>query len=412
MKIKKININEIKPFINNPRIANEDFKNNLNNSLDEFGMVEPIIINTKTLTIIGGHQRFDKIYLEDENQELFILELGDISWVFPENDLKIKSENHEKALNIALNNIGATWDKDKLTNILEDLELKDFDISLTSLDDTKLKELDIQLSSVFDGNPDYNIEEDNYDVDKKVDSLVECGDIWKLGNHLLMCGNSTKKEDVNKLVSDNTIDLVITDPPYNVDYVGKTKTSLKIQNDNMDENNFYNFLYDAFKNMKDTLKPGAVFYIFHADANSHHFRNAIINNDIKIRQCLIWNKNSMVLGRQDYHWKHEPILYGWKDGASHLWVNDRKQITVLDFNRPSRSKEHPTMKPIDILAYLIGNNTKEDYKVLDLFGGSGSTLIACEQTKRKAYIMELDPYYCDVIINRWEEYTNEKATKV
>lgn len=207
-------------------------------------------------------------------------------------------------------------------------------------------------------------------------------------------------------------DLYLTDPPYNVDYTGKTKDALKIENDKMDDSNFRQFLIDAFRCADENMRKGAVFYIWHADSEGYNFRGACHDIGWKVRECLVWNKNSMVLGRQDYQWKHEPCLYGWKDGASHLWASDRKQVTVFDFNRPSRNGLHPTMKPIEMLVYQISNNTHEGDIVLDSFGGSGSTLIACEQINRKCYMCELDPKYVDVIIERWENLTGQKAVKL
>ena len=204
-------------------------------------------------------------------------------------------------------------------------------------------------------------------------------------------------------------DLLITDPPYNVDYTGKTKDALKIQNDQMDNDSFRQFLRDAFSNADMVMRPGAAFYIWHADSEGYNFRGACFDIGWKVRECLIWNKNSMVLGRQDYNWKHEPCLYGWKEGAGHLWASDRKQTTVLDFNRPSRSELHPTMKPLELFTYQINNNTHKGDSVLDIFGGSGTTLIACEGIKRKCYTCELDPKYIDVIIGRWEKLTGKKA---
>ena len=203
------------------------------------------------------------------------------------------------------------------------------------------------------------------------------------------------------------VDLLITDPPYNVNYEGGN--GLKIKNDHMGNDDFRKFLTDAFSTADSVMKEGAVFYIWHADSEGYNFRGACFDNNWKVRQCLIWNKNSMVMGRQDYHWKHEPCLYGWKDGASHLWASDRKQTTILDFDKPTKNAEHPTMKPVKLFDYQIKNNTKKDDIVLDLFGGSGTTLIACEQNGRISYNMELDPKYIDVIIDRWEQYTGEKA---
>lgn len=204
----------------------------------------------------------------------------------------------------------------------------------------------------------------------------------------------------------------LTDPPYNVDYTGGTKEGLKIQNDKMSDGAFRLFLNVAFAAANEALRPGGAFYVWHADSEGHNFRGALHDNNMKVRECLIWNKNSMVMGRQDYQWKHEPCLYGWKEGASHSWYSDRKQTTVLDFNRPNRNGEHPTMKPIPLFAYLIQNSSKEGESVLDTFGGSGTTLIACEQLNRKCYMMELDSHYCDVIIARWEKLTGKQAVKL
>ena len=213
-------------------------------------------------------------------------------------------------------------------------------------------------------------------------------------------------------MGDKKVDLLLTDPPYNVAYVGKTKDALTIENDAMSDSSFRKFLKDAFTAAFAYVKPGGVYYIWHADSEGYNFRGALHDIGVQVRQCLIWNKNSMVMGRQDYHWKHEPCLYGWKDGASHLWASDRTQTTVLDFARPTSSQEHPTMKPVELIAYQITNNTKGEDIVLDTFGGSGSTLIAAEKTGRICYMMELDPKYIDVIIKRYEDFTGKTATKL
>lgn len=208
------------------------------------------------------------------------------------------------------------------------------------------------------------------------------------------------------------INLLLTDPPYNVDYEGKTSDALKIENDAMTQDEFQNFLYNAFKNAYEHMKAGASFYVWYASRETINFMLALEKADLEVRQQLIWNKNSLVIGRQDYQWKHEPCLYGWKSGASHYFIDDRTQTTVMDFDRPSRNAEHPTMKPVDLIAYQIKNSTRKNENVLDLFGGSGTTLIACEQTGRNCYMMEYDPRYVDVIIERWEELTGGKAEKI
>lgn len=239
--------------------------------------------------------------------------------------------------------------------------------------------------------------------------IAKRGDIWQLGRHRLMCGDSTIINDVEMLMNGNQADLFLTDPPYNVDYEGSTKDHLKIENDKQTDENFRQFLTDAFSNANMVMKAGAVFYIWHSDSEGYNFRGACRDCGWTVRQCLIWNKNAMVMGRQDYQWKHEPCLYGWKDGAGHLWASDRKQTTVIDYNKPLKNDIHPTMKPVGLFDYQIKNNTKGGDIVLDLFGGSGTSLIACEQDGRTCYTMELDPRYVDAIIKRWENLTGEKA---
>lgn len=242
---------------------------------------------------------------------------------------------------------------------------------------------------------------------ENVKARTKQGEIWILGRHRLICGDSLKSEDLKRLMNGKTAHLLITDPPYNVDYEGEAG---KIKNDNMTDSVFLNFLSDAFLNAAEHLKPGSSFYIWHADSQGHNFRQAVNTNLGKVRQCLIWLKNSMVMGRQDYQWIHEPCLYGWTEGDSHLWASDRKQTTVLQFDRPQKSKEHPTMKPVKLFDYLIRNNTRKDDIVLDIFAGSGTSIIACEQNGRTCYSVELDPHFCDVIIERWEKLTGLTAT--
>lgn len=235
------------------------------------------------------------------------------------------------------------------------------------------------------------------------------GDIWLLGRHRLMCGDSTMIDDVEKLMDGHLADILVTDPPYNVDYEGATKDKLKIQNDKMQDDAFRQFLRDAFTTADAFMRAGAVFYIWHSDSEGFNFRGACRDAGWNVRQCLIWNKNTLVMGRQDYQWKHEPCLYGWKDGAGHTWTSDRKQTTVIDFDKPQKNDIHPTMKPVGLFDYLIRNNTKEGDVCLDLFNGSGTTIMACEQNRRSAYVMELDPRYVDVAVKRWETFTGEKA---
>lgn len=274
----------------------------------------------------------------------------------------------------------------------------------------ELPEAEIYEATAFDANigkyeevPE--VEEDEApEVDESEPPKSKLGEIYQLGKHRVMCGSATSEDDTNLLLGEQQIDLYLTDPPYNVDYTGKTKDALKIENDKMDDGEFRAFLADSYRRADEHMKTGASYYIFHADSEGYNFRGATLDVEWLTKQCLIWKKQSMVMGRQDYHWQHEPILYGWKSGSAHNWHTDRKQTTILEFDRPSRSTEHPTMKPINILAYLIGNSSKAGDLVFDNFLGSGSTLIACEQTDRICYGMELDPKYVDVIRKRYAKF--------
>lgn len=392
MNIQKIKIESLKPAEYNPRkdLKPEDEEyQKIKKSITEFGYVAPVIVNSN-MTVIGGHQRLK-----------VLKELGytEVECVVVDLD-----QEKEKALNIALNKISGDWDNDKLEELLAELKQTDIDMDITGF---SFDEVDEILKDITGSK------EDDFDLDQALDEIEEPiskrGDVWILGKNRLMCGDSTQKEDVMRLMNSQEADMLLTDPPYNVDYEGKTSEALKIENDNMSETEFYNFLLDSFKNMFDSIKYGGSAYVFHADTEGLNFRNAFKSCGFKLAQCLVWVKNTFVMGRQDYQWRHEPILYGWKPGAGHYFVDNRKQSTVLEFDKPSRNAEHPTMKPVDLLVYLIKNSSKENDLILDLFGGSGSTLIAAEQTQRRCYTMELDPKYCDVIIKRWENLTGEKA---
>lgn len=392
MNIQKIKIESLKPAEYNPRkdLKPEDEEyQKIKKSITEFGYVAPVIVNSN-MTVIGGHQRLK-----------VLKELGytEVECVVVDLD-----QEKEKALNIALNKISGDWDNDKLEELLAELKQTDIDMDITGF---SFDEVDEILKDITGSK------EDDFDLDQALDEIEEPiskrGDVWILGKNRLMCGDSTQKEDVMHLMNSQEVDMLLTDPPYNVDYEGKTSEALKIENDNMSETEFYNFLLDSFKNMFDSIKYGGSAYVFHADTEGLNFRNAFKSCGFKLAQCLVWVKNTFVMGRQDYQWRHEPILYGWKPGAGHYFVDNRKQSTVLEFDKPSRNAEHPTMKPVDLLVYLIKNSSKENDLILDLFGGSGSTLIAAEQTQRRCYTMELDPKYCDVIIKRWENLTGEKA---
>ena len=251
--------------------------------------------------------------------------------------------------------------------------------------------------------------EDEFDENEElpITPYAKRGDVFILGNHRLMCGDSTIADDVAKLTDGKQMDMIFTDPPYNVDYEGST--GMKIQNDKQKDEDFYNFLSSAFINMANSVKPGGSIYCCHADIEGLNFRTAFKNAGFKLAECLIWVKNSLVLGRQDYHWRHEPILYGWREGGAHYFIDDRTQDTIWEYNKPKANNLHPTMKPLELVGKAIKNSSKKNEKILDLFGGSGSTLIACEQLNRHCYMMELDPKYCDVIIKRWETLTGKKA---
>lgn len=408
MNINKFNINELIEAKYNPRKnlkPGDSEYEKIKRSIQEFGYVDPIIINSDK-TIVGGHQRYK--VLKD-------LGYNEVECVVVDLD-----KNKEKLLNVALNKISGEWDMELLKNLMEDLNKEIDDLSLSGFDDN-------ELQTLMENFKIQEVEEDDFDTEKALEEIkqpiTKRGDVWKLGRHRLMCGDSTVITDVEKLMNNIKVDLLLTDPPYNVDYENKEKALQKfrpnkrvddkgntqIANDKLSDDKFKQFLIDAFNSANIVMKEGAVFYIWHADSEGYNFRGACKEIGWKVRQCLVWVKNNIVIGRQDYQWKHEPCLYGWKEGASHLWASDRKQTTILNFDKPQKNGDHPTMKPIALFDYQIKNNTKADDVVLDLFGGSGTTLIACEQNKRINYSMELDEKYCDVIIKRWEELTGQKA---
>jgi site-specific DNA-methyltransferase (adenine-specific) len=314
------------------------------------------------------------------------------------------TESQKRAYVIADNKLAlnAGWDDELLALEIKDLQEQDFDISLLGFEDDELAKIMGAIVEEVEGLTDEDATPDVPD-----EPITKPGDIYLLGKHRLMCGDSTSQSDMEKLCDGQLVDMWLTDPPYNVAYEGGT--GLTIKNDDMGDEQFRQFLRDAYVTADIVMKPGAVFYIWHADSEGYNFRGAAKDANWTVRQCLIWKKSSLVMGRQDYHWKHEPCLYGWKDGAGHLWASDRKQTTILEFDKPSRNGEHPTMKPVGLFEYQLLNNTKGGDIVLDSFGGSGTTLIAAEKNGRKAFLMELDPKYCDVIVKRWEEFTGKKA---
>ncbi len=382
---------ELIPYINNPR-NNKNAVDKVASSIKEFGFKVPVIIDRDNV-IVTGHTRLLAA------QKLGIAEIPCIL----ADDL---TPAQIKAFRIADNRVSefSEWDEEMLKTEFEELGELDFDLGLTGFGED-------EIGTLLGLDEKSAAKEDDFDVVLPEEPKAKPGDIYQLGRHRLMCGDSTDKKTVEKLMNGTKADLFLTDPPYNVDYEGKTKDSLKIQNDSMADEVFRRFLVDAFSAADNVMKQGAVFYIWHADSEGYNFRGACHDTNWKVRQCLVWNKSCMVMGRQDYQWKHEPCLYGWKPGASHLWASDRTQTTVLNFDKPSRNKEHPTMKPIALFDYQIQNNTKSEDIVLDTFAGSGTTIMACEQNGRSAYCMELDPKYVDVIIDRWEKFTGEKAVK-
>lgn len=417
MEFKSININELKPAEYNPRIdlkpGDKEFEK-IRKSIEEFGYVDPVIIN-KDGTIVGGHQRY-KV-------------LKDIGYTEIQCIVIDVDKEKEKALNIALNKISGDWDKDKLKVLLSELQGVGL-AEITGFDLAELGMLGVQEEVI----------EDDFDIDKVLKeekSYIQQGDIIKLGRHRLICGDSTNGADVEKLMNGKLADLVITDPPYNVNYQSNS-TGMKIMNDNMEEDDFENFLYLAHKCMYDFSREGAPIYVFHSDVGGYAFRKAFIDAGYKMAECLIWLKNQFVLGRQDYQWRHEPILYGWKEGAGHTWYGGRSQSTILEsdidelkklskkelielieeyqkgiptsvieYERPKKNKLHPTMKPLGLLGILMQNSSAKGDIVLDLFGGSGSTLMTAERLDRTAYLVELDPVYCDAIVKR---YIQEKQS--
>lgn len=387
-RYENVEIEKLKPYKNNARTHSDEQIEKIAKSMKEFGFINPVLVDGD-LNVIAGHGRI-----------LGAKKLGmkEVPCLFIEN----LTEEQKRAYIIADNRLAedAGWDKELLKIELEDLKNMNFDITLTGFE---LEDFDFSMDET-------KVIEDEFDENVPEEPTSKKGEIYKLGKHFLMCGDSTDINDVEKLMNGVKADMLLTDPPYNVDYEGGT--GLTIQNDNMDDETFREFLRVSFFNANSVMKEGAVFYIWHADSEGYNFRGACHDIGWKVRQCLIWCKNTLVMGRQDYHWKHEPCLYGWKEGASHLWASDRKQTTVLEFDRPSVSKEHPTMKPVGLFDYLIKNNTKKDDIVLDLFAESGTSIIACEQNGRIAYSMELDPKYVDVIISRWEKLTGQQAERI
>ena len=389
-EMKMINTKELVPYVNNARTHSPEQINKLRSSLREFGFVNPIIID-KDKTVLAGHGRL--MAAKEEGIEEVPCVLVDYL-----------TEAQKKAYILADNRYAedAGWDEEMLRLEIEALEGMDFNLGLTGFDEDEIADL-------FDTDNTSDVEDDDFDLEEALEkaSFVKQGDIWTVGRHRLMCGDATKKEDVEKLMEDKKANLIVTDPPYGVSF--KSSDGLSIKNDNLKEGEFYNFLLSAFKNMADFLEKGGSAYVFHADTEGLNFRKAFIDAGFHLSGCCIWVKNSLVLGRSDYQWQHEPVLYGFLKNGKHYWSKNagRKQTTIWNFDKPKKNSNHPTSKPLDLLSYPIGNSSHENAIVIDTFGGSGSTLMACERTNRICNTMELDEKYASVILRRYVEDTGD-----
>ena len=360
-------------------------------SIKEWGFTTAVLVD-ETGSLIAGHGRLMAARKLGMTSLPVMVAKG---WTDAQKRAYVLADNK-----LALN---AGWDNDLLALELAELGDLGFDLELTGFTDDEIKAL--MPVEVTEGLTD---PDEAPPVPEN--PVTVSGDVWVMGQHRLLCGDSTSVDDLAKLCEGQLVDMWLTDPPYNVAYEGGTKEKLTIQNDSMGDDQFRQFLRDAYTAADTVMKSGAVFYIWHADSEGYNFRGAAKDAGWTVRQCLIWKKSSLVLGRQDYQWQHEPCLYGWKDGAGHLWASDRKQTTILEFDKPARNGEHPTMKPVALFEYQLLNNTKGGDIVLDSFGGSGTTLIAAEKNGRVARLMELDPKYCDVIVKRWQDFTGKIAT--
>lgn len=381
-------ISKLVPYVNNARTHSPEQVLKLRSSLREFGFINPIIID-RDYGIIAGHGRL--LAATEEG-------ITEVPCVF----VDYLTEAQKKAYILADNRMAmdAGWDEELLRVEIEALQGEAFDVSLTGFDEKELADL-------FKDESDSDAEDDDYDLSAALEkaAFVERGDIWMVGRHRLMCGDATSAEDVAALMDGRKANLILTDPPYGVSF--KSSSGLTIQNDSMKDEEFYNFLLSSFKNMADHLEKGGAAYVFHADTEGMNFRRAFIDAGFHLAGCCIWVKDSLVLGRSDYQWQHEPVLYGFMQNGKHSWYSDRKQTTIWNFAKPKRNANHPTSKPLDLLGYPIGNSTQENAIVIDTFGGSGSTLMACEQMNRTCCTMELDEKYASVILRRYVDDTGD-----
>lgn len=383
-----VDVDKLIPYVNNARTHSKEQINKLRASIREFGFINPVIID-RDYNVIAGHGRI--LASQEEG-------IDKVPCVF----VDYLTDAQKKAYIIADNRMAldADWNEELLKIEIESLKDEDFDLSFTGFDESELLDL-------FGDDSKGKVEDDNFDLSSALEkaSFVEKGDVWTVGKHRLMCGDATSKEDVQTLMGDTKGNLILTDPPYGVSF--KSSSGLTIENDSMKNDEFYNFLLSAFKNMADHLEKGGSAYVFHADTEGLNFRKAFVDSGFHLAGCCIWVKNSLVLGRSDYQWQHEPVLYGFMQNGKHRWYSDRKQTTIWNFDKPKKNSNHPTSKPLDLLSYPIGNSTQENAVVIDTFGGSGSTLMACEKMNRICYTMELDEKYASVILRRYVEDTGD-----
>jgi P27 family predicted phage terminase small subunit len=380
MKVEMWPVDKPVPYAKNARKIGDRAVDKIASSIQAFGFRQPLVVD-KNGVIVVGHARLmgaKKLGLK----------------LVPVHRAESLTPAQIRSYRLADNrtNQETEWDTERLCEELKDLMVQDFDLALTGFDPDEITAYTVETT---DGLTD----EDETPAVPEI-AITEAGDLWMLSHHRLLCGDSTSTDAVERLMDGQKADLAVTDPPYNVDYEGKTKDKLRIQNDKMSDERFVAFLRDVYTGLALTVKDGAAVYVFHADTFGHYFRQEFIDAGFHLSGVCIWKKQTIVMGRSDFHWKHEPVLYGWKNGASHAWYGDRKQSTVWEFDRPTRSDLHPTMKPVALIEYPLNLSSKSGDMVLDLFGGSGSTLIGCEKTGRSARLMELDPKYCDVIVRR------------
>ena len=391
-ELKVLPISVLKPAEYNPRKklkpGDKEYKK-IKDSIEEFGFADPLVVNAD-MTIIGGHQRLN-----------VAVDLGYTEVPCAVVDV---DKTREKALNIALNKITGEWDEQMLADLLTDLKEADYDLDFTGFD---APEVDALFSNIYDKK----VKEDDFDVDKELKQpcFSQLGDLWLLGRHRVICGDSTGEEIYTRLMDGEKANLILTDPPYNVDV---EETAGKIMNDNMGDQDFYNFLLSAYRCMHANLADDGSIYVWHADTEGINFRTAFKDAGFYLSGCCIWVKNALVLGRSPYQWRHEPCLFGWKQKGKHQWYGDRKQTTVWEYDKPRSSKDHPTMKPVNLMSYPIKNSTMTNGIVLDPFLGSGSTLIACCETDRVCRGIELDPKFVDCIVKRYIEWAGGKYDDV